>query len=42
MLRERAYGVGVYTTKQSRKGRCIYFLTDFIESKFVFNIGVPR
>ena len=34
--------VGVYTTKQSRKGHCIFCLTEYIQSNFVFNIGVPR
>ena len=38
----RAYGVGVYTPKQSRIGHCIFFLTDYIQSKFVVNNGVPR
>ena len=38
----RAYGVGVYTSKQSRIGHCIFFPTDYIQSNFVFNIGVPR
>ena len=32
----------VYTPKQSRIGHCIFFLTDNINSNFVFNIGVPR
>ena len=38
----RAYEVGVYTPKQSRIGHCIFFLTDYIQRNFVFNIGVPR
>ena len=38
----RAYGVGVYTPKQSRIGHCIFIQTDYIQRKFVFNIGVPR
>ena len=38
----RAYCVGVYTPKQSRIGHCIFLLTDYIQSNFVFNIGVPR
>ena len=42
ILHERAYRVGVYTTEQSRKGHCIFFLTDYIQSNFAFNIGVPR
>ena len=42
ILYERAYGVDVYTPKQSRIGHCIYFLTDYIQSNFVFNIEVPR
>ena len=42
ILHERAYGVGVYTPKQSRKGQCIFFLTDYIQSNFAFNIGEPR
>ena len=33
--------VGVYTIKQ-RIGHCIFFLTDYIQSNFVFNIGMPR
>ena len=32
----------VYTPKQSRIGHCIFFLTDYINSNFVFNIVVPR
>ena len=28
--------------KKSRIGHCIFFLTDCIQSNFVFNIGVPR
>ena len=40
ILHERAYGVGVYTPKKSRIGHCIFFLTDYIQSKFVFDIGV--
>ena len=42
ILHERAYGVGVYTPKQSRIWRCIFILTYYIQSCFVFNIGVPR
>ena len=42
ILHERAYGVGVYTPKQSKIGHCIFLLTDNIQSNFVFNIGVPR
>ena len=42
ILHESAYWVGVYTPKQSRIGHCIYFLTDYIQSNFVFNIAVPR
>ena len=42
ILHERAYWVGVYTPKQSRKGHCIFYITDYIQSNFVFNIGVPR
>ena len=38
----RAYCVGIYTPIESRKGHCIFFLTDYIQSNFVFNIGVPR
>ena len=38
----RAYGVGVYTPKQCRKGHCIFYLTDYIQSNFVINIGMPR
>ena len=41
-LHERAYSVGVYTPIQSRKVHCIIFMTDYIQSKFDFNIGVPR
>ena len=41
-LHERAYGVGVYAPKQSRKGHCIFFLTDYTQSNFVVNIEVPR
>ena len=37
----RAYEVGVYTPKQSRIGHCIFSLTNYIQSNFVFNIGVP-
>ena len=37
----RAYGVGVYTPKQSRIGHCIFFQTLYSEQIF-FNIGVPR
>ena len=29
-------------SKKSRIGHCIFFLTDYIQSNFVFNIGVPR
>ena len=39
---ERAYGVGVYTTKQSRIKHFIFFLTNYIQRNFVLNIGVPR
>ena len=42
ILHERAYWVCVYTPKHSRKGCCIFFLTDCIQSNFVFYIGVPR
>ena len=38
----RAYGVGAYTPKKSRIGHCIFFLTNYIQSNVVFNIGVPR
>ena len=34
--------MGVYTPKQSRKGHCIFFMTDYIQSHFDFNIEVPR
>ena len=39
ILNERAYGVGVYTPKQSRIGHCIFFLTDYIQSNFAFTLG---
>ena len=42
ILDERAYGVGVYTPKQSRIGHSIFFLTDYIQSNFVFNIGLTK
>ena len=42
ILHERAYLVGVHTQKQSRTGHCIFFLTNYIQSNFDFNIGVPR
>ena len=42
ILPERAYAVFVYTPKQSRIGHCIFFLTDYFQSNFVFNIGGPR
>ena len=42
ILHERAYGVGVYTSKQSRIGHCIFFLRDYIQSNFVFYIWGPR
>ena len=42
ILHERAYKVGVYTPKQSRIEHCIFFLTDYIQSNFVFTIMVPR
>ena len=32
----------VYTPKKSRIGHCIFSLTDYIKSNFVFNVGVPR
>ena len=32
----------MYTQEQSRKGHCIFFLSDYIQSKFACNIGVPR
>ena len=38
----RAYGVGVYPPKNSKKGRCIFFRTDYIQSNFVSKIGLPR
>ena len=38
ILNERAYGVGVYTPKQSRKGHCIFFLTDYIKRHFLFTL----
>ena len=38
----RAYGIGVYTPKQSRIGHCIFFLTDFIQSNSLVNNGVTR
>ena len=41
ILHERAYVVGVYTPKQSRIGLCIFFLTDYKQSNFVFIIWVP-
>ena len=31
----------MYTPKQSRIGHCIFFLRDYIQRNFVFNIGVP-
>ena len=34
--------MGVFTPKQSRIGHCIFFLTDYIQSNFIFNIGVPK
>ena len=40
-LHERAYWVGVYTQKQNRRGHCIFFLTDYIQRNFAFNIVVP-
>ena len=39
---ERAYGVGVYTTKQSRIKHFIFFLTNYVQRNFVLNIGVSR
>ena len=42
MLHDRAYGVGVYTPKQSRIGHCIFSLTDYTQRNFDFNIKVPR
>ena len=39
MLHERAYGVGLYTSKQSRIWYCLFFLTDYIQRNFVFNKG---
>ena len=42
ILHERAYKVDVYIAKQSRKGHCIFFLTDYIQRNFAFNVGVPR
>ena len=42
VLPERVYWVGVYTPKQSRIGHCVFFLTDYFQSNFVFNIGGPR
>ena len=42
ILHDRAYLVGVYTPIQSRKGHCIIFMTDYIQSNFAFNIGVPK
>ena len=42
ILYERAYGVGVYTSKQSRIGHSIFFPTDYIQRNFVFHIGMPR
>ena len=32
----------VYILQNSTIGHCIFFLTDYIQSNFVFNIGVPR
>ena len=32
----------LYTPKQRRIGHCIFSLTDYIKSNFVFNVGVPR
>ena len=32
----------VYILQESRIGHCIFFLTDYIQSNFVFNICVPR
>ena len=32
----------VYSPKQRKIGHCIFFLTDYIQSNFVFSIGVPR
>ena len=40
--RERANVVGVYTPQQSRIGICIFFMTDYIQRNFLFNIWVPR
>ena len=39
MLHERAYGVRVYTPKQSTIGHCIFFLTDYIQSQFLLTLG---
>ena len=41
-MRERAYLVSVYSQKQSTIGHCIFFLTDYIQSNFVFNLRMPR
>ena len=41
ILHERAYGVGVYSPKQSRIGHFIFFLTDYIQRNFVLSNGVP-
>ena len=35
----RAYLVGVYITKKSRKGHCIFFLTDYIQRNFILTLG---
>ena len=32
----------LYTPKQSRIGHCIFFLTDYIQRNFVFNLGVRK
>ena len=42
ILHKRAYGVGLYTQKKNRICHCIFFLRDYIQSNFVYNIVVPR
>ena len=40
-MREHIELVYIYNPKMSRKGQCIFFLTDYFQRKFVFYLGVP-
>ena len=40
-MREHIELVYIYTPKQSRKGHCIFLLTEYFQRKFAFYLGEP-